>query len=84
MDEDLAGHLARVERKLDAIQSNTRTTWRELLLAGLLRGVGVVVGGALAIVLVGWGLAVLGIIPGAEDIAEYLAQVFENVAETPL
>lgn len=78
MDTDLYGHLDRLEAKLDDIRSNTRTTWRELLLAGLLRGSGIIIGSVLTIALAGWGLTILGVVPGADEIAEYLSQLFEE------
>lgn len=80
MDEGIRHHVESIEAKLDDIRRNTRTTWWELLLAGLLRGVGIVIGGALAVTLAGWGLKALGFIPGAEDIAEYISQVIADVA----
>jgi hypothetical protein len=83
MHED-ADELRRVEETLERIESNTRTTWRELLLAGLLRGVGVVIGGALTVALAGWGLTALGFIPGAEEIAGFLAQIFSDASDGSL
>lgn len=75
MENDLAKHLERLETRLAAIERNTETTWWQLLMSGLLRGAGVILGTALTIALAGWGLAILGVIPGADDLAEYLADV---------
>ncbi len=74
MDE-LDNRLEKIEGQLDAIRMNTERSWRELLLAGFLRGTGIVIGGALTIALAGWGLTLLGIVPGAEEIADYLSHI---------
>ncbi len=63
---------------LTDIRANTRTTWQELLIGGILKGVGIVLGSALSVTLAGWALTALGVIPGADDIAEYLSQVLSD------
>ena len=75
MADDLNDHLERLEARLAAIERNTETTWWQLLLSGLLRGAGIILGTALTIVLAGWGLAILGVIPGADELADYLADI---------
>lgn len=79
MDEGLERHLERVEESLEAIRLNTRTTWQQLLLAGILRGTGLIIGAALTVAIAGWGLGILGFIPGAEEISDYLSDIIEDV-----
>jgi|GEM_PF-2584989 len=75
MEDDLNKQFDRLETRLAAIERNTETTWWQLLMSGLLRGAGVVLGTALTIILAGWGLAILGVFPGADDLADYLADI---------
>ena len=78
MQPDLSDHLQRLEERLAAIERNTETTWWQLLMSGLLRGAGIILGTALTIVLAGWGLAILGVIPGADELADYLAGIITD------
>lgn len=78
MQGHLHASIKRVEEKLDAIERNTKTTWRELLLGGFLRGAGIILGSAVTLALAGWSLAVLNLLPGAEDIASFLADTIEQ------
>lgn len=48
---------------------------------GLMQGAGALVGSILALILVGWLLALLGFIPGLGDMARYVASYLDRVAK---
>lgn len=63
--------LIKIERRLEEIKDRTGSTKRAFFY-GLLQGAGAVLGGIAAIILLGWILSVIGVIPGFGDIATYL------------
>ncbi len=65
--------LIKIEKKLDAIKERTGDT-RRAFFYGLLQGAGAVIGGIAAIILLGWLLSLLGVVPGFGEIAEYLRE----------
>lgn len=67
--------LERIERDLEELKGNPRRTF----LNGILYGAGAFVGGILAILLIGWTLSILGIIPGFEELEEQLGDTYESV-----
>jgi len=69
--------LIKIEKKLEEIKDRTGDT-RRAFFYGLMQGAGAVLGGIAAIMLLGWLLSILGIIPGFGDIAEYLRQQMSN------
>jgi hypothetical protein len=64
-------HLANIEQELEAIKERTPTPHRAFVY-GLLQGAGALVGGVVALILLGWVLALFGIIPGLATISHYL------------
>lgn len=70
--------LARIEENLEEIKERTPTP-RRAFLTGILQGAGAVVGGIAAIILLGWILSLLGILPGFSSIAHYLQDVSDRV-----
>ena len=80
MEEDIEKegleHLERIEQDLDEIKNRTGGRWNSLR-NGIWQGAGVVVGGIVAVVLLGWVLGALGVIPG---IGEWTA-VFQEALE---
>lgn len=72
-------HLAKIEGQLSDIQ-HTSGSWKGWFLRGVMQGAGIVLGTILAVMLTGWLLSILGIIPGFGDLAEYLRTITEEVA----
>lgn len=65
--------LIKIEHKLEEIKDRTGNT-KHAFFYGLLQGAGAVVGGIAAIILLGWLLSIIGIIPGFGDLAAYLRE----------
>ena len=63
--------LIKIERRLEEIKDRTTNTKRAFFY-GVLQGAGAVLGGIVALTLLGWVLSFLGLIPGLGDIADYL------------
>ena len=70
-------HLRRIEGELSDIKENTGG-WRNWFLRGALQGAGFLVGTIAALVLVGWILSILGIVPGFDEVAEYLRSAIDR------
>jgi hypothetical protein len=64
-------HLKNIEAELEEIKERTNDPKRSLF-NGILSGAGAIVGSIVAIVLIGWLLSLLGIVPGFGSIAAYL------------
>ncbi len=64
-------HLTRIEQDLETIKERTPSPRRAFLL-GILQGAGALVGGIVALVIFGWVLSLLGIIPGFTRIVSAL------------
>lgn len=69
--------LKKIERQIDEIKGRTGNPLRALL-SGILYGIGWVIGGIVAIMLLSWILSLLGVIPGLDKIASYLSSVLAN------
>jgi len=70
--------LEKISAELQQINVNTGSAWTALLRGGL-SGAGAIVGGIVAVVLVGWVLGLLGIIPGLNVIAAYFSDAAKNI-----
>lgn len=66
--------LKEIKKELSKIQERTASP-KQAFIHGILYGAGALVGGILAVVLIGWVLNVLGIIPGFGELAEYLSSL---------
>jgi|GEM_PF-1121856 len=64
-------HLTRIEADLEEIKRRTPSP-RHALVNGLFQGAGALVGGVIAIVILGWALSLFGLIPGLGNIAKAL------------
>ena len=64
-------HLEHIETELEEIKKRTGGTTRAFI-SGLFQGGGAVVGGVIAIVLIGLILSFLGLIPGLGTVVTYL------------
>lgn len=74
-------HLANIERELETIKERTPSA-RKAFTYGLLQGAGALVGGVFALALLGWALALFGVIPGLSAIAHYLQNVVTQAHDT--
>ena len=66
--------LKKISAELKQIQVNTGSTWYAFF-RGMLQGGGAILGSIAAVVLVGWVLGVLGVVPGFQDIATYIGSI---------
>ena len=64
-------HLTRIEADLEEIRRRTPSP-RHALVNGLFQGAGALVGGVVALALLGWVLSFFGIIPGVGTITKSL------------
>ncbi|MEJ0054042.1 MAG: hypothetical protein WDN10_04985 [bacterium] len=71
-------HLERIETELEEIRKRTGGTTRAFV-NGLFQGGGAIIGGVLAILLIGAILAFLGLIPGLGDVAAYIHSAVEEL-----
>ncbi len=71
--------LREIQKALRAIQGNTQVRNWNWFLHGILYGAGWIVGSLIAILLIGWGLSVLGVIPGLSSIATDFQTAFTQV-----
>lgn len=69
--------LREIKRELKNIESNTSAKW--WLLHGMLYGAGWIIGSLLAILIIGWALSFLGVIPGLARIEVDLQNAFTRV-----
>lgn len=70
--------LKEIKKELSAIKDRTASP-KQAFIHGILYGAGALVGGVLAVALVGWVLNLLGIIPGFGELADYLRSLFEQL-----
>jgi|GEM_PF-2892382 hypothetical protein len=69
--------LRRIRRELRNIESNTSAKW--WILHGMLYGAGWILGSLLAILILGWLLSLLGVIPGLNKIVADISAAFSRV-----
>lgn len=72
-------HLREIEKDLDEIKERTVTPKRAFI-NGIFQGGGAVVGGILAVILLGWLLWISGIIPGLDRIAPYIENATQRAS----
>ena len=70
--------LKKITEELKAVKENTGSSWTAFL-RGMLSGGGAIIGGVIAVVLIGIVLSVLGIIPGFKTIAAYITAAMGNM-----
>ncbi len=71
-------HLERIESELEEIKDRTSNP-RRAFFYGILYGAGAFVGGIIAIVVAGWILSILGVIPGFDELERQLGDTYESV-----
>lgn len=62
LDPNLENHLAHIENEVTEMRKKTLSTWR-IFWHGIVYGAGYVVGAAIIIVVIGWILNIVGVIP---------------------
>lgn len=70
-------HLEQIEQDLEEIKDRTLTR-RQTFIHGIWQGAGALLGGVLALTLLGWVLSLFGVIPGLGDIADYLKNIVDK------
>lgn len=70
-------HLKNIEEELGEIKERTSDPKRSLL-NGMLSGAGAIVGSIAALIILGWLLSLLGVLPGFGSIAAYLHGIVDK------
>ena len=65
-------HLEHIERELEVLKA--RGGARRTFFLGILQGAGALLGGIIALSLLGWILSLFGVIPGLQTISAYLQE----------
>lgn len=69
--------LREIKKELKNIESNTSAKW--WIIHGMLYGAGWIIGSLLAILIIGWVLSLLGVIPGLNHIVSAIQDAFTRV-----
>jgi hypothetical protein len=77
IEEEGLKHLEQIEQELGEIKERTPTPSRAFTY-GLWQGAGALIGGILALTLLGWLLSLFGVIPGFVDISQYIQNNIDN------
>lgn len=72
------GHLERIEEELEEIKDRTANSKRAFI-NGIWQGAGAIVGSIGAILLLGWALGILGLIPGVGEMANSLRGMVDGI-----
>ena len=81
IDSELKEHLEKIEDEL--VKMRRRTTGvHHALLRGIVYGAGYVIGAVLIIIIVGWILNVIGVIPAFSHQVQIFQTALENVGRT--
>lgn len=78
MDEQVQKEARKVEALLGEIKTNTEAKPAKSFINGMLYGAGIVLGTLVGVVLVGWALSILGVIPGVGELAQKLGEVLQE------
>ncbi|MBI3231534.1 MAG: hypothetical protein HYZ51_00405 [Candidatus Doudnabacteria bacterium] len=80
IDPELKTELDKINRSLVGIFHKTESLWRAFV-KGVLQGLGSILGVALAIVIIGWILNVMGVIPGFKEQAIKFQTMWQDTLE---
>jgi hypothetical protein len=78
MDQQVQEEAKKVETLLAEIKINTQNKPAKSFLNGMLYGAGIVLGTIVGVVLVGWLLSILGVIPGADVLAHKFTDILQK------
>ena len=70
-------HLQKIENELEEIKERTNDPKRSLF-NGVLSGAGAILGSIAALIILGWLLSLLGILPGFGSLAVYLHDIVDR------
>ncbi len=71
-------HLEKIESELKEIKLQQKGSRWQSLRNGLWQGAGAIIGGVAAVIVLGWILSFLGVIPGFGEMAHYIQQAFQQ------
>ena len=77
-NEEEIHELKKITEELRMVNENTGSTWTAFL-RGILQGGGAVVGSLITIILIGFLLSILGVIPGFKSISAYVGSVVVQI-----
>jgi len=78
MDTETQQEVKKVETLLGEIKTNTADRPAKNFMKGVWQGAGIVAGTLLAVLILGWVLTIMGVIPGADVIAERISDTLRN------
>ena len=78
MDPQTQQEVRKVEALLGEIKENTEARPAKSFLNGVLYGAGIVLGTIVGVVLVGWLLSLLGVIPGFDVLAHRFTDILQK------
>jgi phage shock protein PspC (stress-responsive transcriptional regulator) len=76
-DIDLKIYLEKIIVKLEAIEKKSESLWKSFF-RGVVQGLGNVIGVAIVLVVIGWVLNAVGVIPAFQEQARELKQTLEE------
>ena len=80
MEPELKTELEKINRSLVSIVHKTESIWRAFV-RGLVHGIGSVLGVVAAVLLIGWILNTMGIIPGLKEQATKLQNMWQETLD---
>ena len=78
MDPQTQQEVRKVEALLGEIKENTEARPAKSFFNGVLYGAGIVLGTIVGVVLVGWLLSILGVIPGFDVLAHRFSDILQK------
>jgi hypothetical protein len=78
IDPELKNHLEKIENELSHIRKSSAGTWQALG-RGVVYGAGYVIGAVFIIVIIGWVLNVIGVIPAFDRQVTAFRTALENI-----
>ena len=81
IDPELKTHLEKIESELSRMRTTSNGIWRTLL-RGVVYGVGYVIGAVIIIVIAGWILNIIGIIPAFSHEVMNFQTALDNIGNT--
>lgn len=79
MDKDTQKELRSLRLAMQPLTRRFGSLWGIFLL-GIVQGVGVVIGATLIVIMVGWFVNLLGLIPGLENLASAIGELLDYAA----
>lgn len=80
IDSELKEQLEKIDRRLLGIFHKTESLWRAFV-RGILHGLGSIIGIVLAVIIIGWILNAMGVIPGFKQQAIKFQTMWQDTLE---